>query len=441
MTWYLVNGDVYMEHRFLKKTLKLEEGRIFVLPPDTRPEEGAHIYNAAGKKIVPGFIDVHTHGAVGVDVNAATAEDYEKICRFAAGNGTTSWLCSVLTDTKEQTCRCIDEFKKHQQMEQKGANLLGIHLEGPFLSSEYKGAMPEYLLQKANLPLLKEYQQRAEGAIRYITVSPEVEGIPDMIPEIRKLGITVAIGHSGADYETSWDAIRKGAQSCTHTFNAMKLLHQHFPAIMGAALESDIYCEAICDGRHLHPGTVRLLLKVKGLDRVVAITDSIMAAGLPDGKYKLGVNDVVVEDGDAKLAENGVRAGSTLTQNVALKNLLKFTGKSLEEQQFEACYEAIVKEITEQSDAKLICMSPFIVPYPRMYENWIPGIKQTERIEKKIAEKYHADFLALQDMIILKAEKAGYESVTTDGIHLTEYGNEIIAGAWLQLFEKIKDGD
>ena len=92
-------------------------------------------------------------------------------------------------------------------MEQKGANLLGIHLEGPFLSSEYKGAMPEYLLQKANLPLLKEYQQRAEGAIRYITVSPEVEGIPDMIPEIRKLGITVAIGHSGADYETSWDAI------------------------------------------------------------------------------------------------------------------------------------------------------------------------------------------------------------------------------------------
>ena len=248
MTWYLVNGDVYMEHRFLKKTLKLEEGRIFVLPPDTRPEEGAHIYNAAGKKIVPGFIDVHTHGAVGVDVNAATAEDYEKICRFAAGNGTTSWLCSVLTDTKEQTCRCIDEFKKHQQMEQKGANLLGIHLEGPFLSSEYKGAMPEYLLQKANLPLLKEYQQRAEGAIRYITVSPEVEGIPDMIPEIRKLGITVAIGHSGADYETSWDAIRKGAQSCTHTFNAMKLLHQHFPAIMGAALESDIYCETSSSG-------------------------------------------------------------------------------------------------------------------------------------------------------------------------------------------------
>lgn len=331
MVEYIVNGEVYIDHRFLKKTIKIEDGKIKILSSDTKIENDAVLYDAAGQKVVPGFIDVHTHGAVGVDVNAATAEDYEKICRFAAGNGTTSWLCSVLTDTKEQTEWCIDEFKKHQKMEHQGANLLGIHLEGPFLSTEYKGAMPEHLLQKPNMPLLREYQERAEGNIRYITISPEVEGIVNDIPAMKELGITVAIGHSGADYDTSWKAIENGAECCTHTFNAMKLLHQHFPAIMGAALESDIYCEAICDGRHLHPGTVRLLLKVKGMDRVVAITDSIMAAGLPDGKYKLGVNDVVVEDGDAKLAENGVRAGSTLTQNVALKNLLKFTGKRLEE--------------------------------------------------------------------------------------------------------------
>ena len=330
MSRYIVNGEVYIEHRFLKKTIKIEDGKLIILPPDAPIEDGAEVYNAAGKKVVPGFIDVHTHGAVGVDVNAATAEDYEKICRFAAGNGTTSWLCSVLTDTKEQTEWCIDEYKKHQKMEHKGANLLGIHLEGPFLSSEYKVAMQEHLLQKANMPILKDYNDRAEGNIRYITISPEVEGLIDDIPAMKELGITVAIGHSGADYDTSWKAINNGAECCTHTFNAMKLLHQHFPAIMGAALESDIYCEAICDGRHLHPGTVRLLLKVKGLDKVVAITDSIMAAGLPDGRYKLGVNDVIVEDGDAKL-ENGVRAGSTLTQNVALKNLLAFTGKRLEE--------------------------------------------------------------------------------------------------------------
>ena len=328
---YIKGGSVFMDGGFYERTIAMEDGRIFVLPKDFAPEAGAEVYDAAGRHVVPGFIDVHTHGAVGVDVNAASAEDLEKICRFVAGNGTTSWLCSILTDTEEQTFKCIDAFNAHAEMDQKGAHLLGIHLEGPFLASEFKGAMPEYLLQKANMPLLAKYQERAKGNIRYITISPEVDGIVDAIPDIRKMGIKVAIGHSGADYETSMKAIENGAVCCTHTFNAMKLLHQHFPAIMGAALESDIYCEAICDGRHLHPGTVRLLLKTKGLDKVVAITDSIMAAGLPDGQYKLGVNDVVVVDGDAKLADTGVRAGSTLTQNVALLNLMAFTGKSLEQ--------------------------------------------------------------------------------------------------------------
>lgn len=328
---YIINGEVFLNHKFENRTLKMSQGKLEVLDAEAQAPEGADSYDAGGKKVVPGFIDVHTHGSVGVDVNAATAEDLEKICRFVATRGTTSWLCSVLTDTKEQTEWCIDQFKAHKAMEGKGANLLGIHLEGPFLSTEYKGAMPEYLLQKPNMPLLREYQERAEGNIKYITISPEVEGIADDIPAMRELGITVAIGHSGADYDTSWKAINNGAACCTHIFNAMKLLHQHFPAIMGAAMESDIYCEAICDGRHLHPGVVRLLIKTKGLDKVVAITDSIMAAGLPDGNYKLGVNDVVVVDGDAKLADTGVRAGSTLTQDVALKNLLSFTGRPLEE--------------------------------------------------------------------------------------------------------------
>ena len=210
-----------------------------------------------------------------------------------------------------------------------GAQLMGIHLEGPFLSVEYKGAMPEHLLQKGNAELFRKYQQAADGAVRYITVSPEVEGVVDMIAEIAG-HTTVAIGHSGADYETSCAAIDAGAACCTHTFNAMGLFHQHRPGIMGAVLERPVCCEAICDGRHLHPGSVRMLLACKGWDKVVAVTDSIQAAGLPDGHYKLGVNDVVVEDGDAKLASNGVRAGSTLTTGQALRNLVKFTGESVE---------------------------------------------------------------------------------------------------------------
>ena len=328
-TRYITGGQVYVDRSFQQKTVAMEEGKLRLLPPDA-PVSG-EVYDAAGKKVVPGFIDIHTHGAVGVDVNGATAADLEKIGKFFAGNGTTAWLASVLTDTEEQTRWCIDQYREWKKEAREGAELLGIHLEGPFLAPAYKGAMPEHLLRQGDAGLLRSYQEQAEGGIRYLTVSPEVEGTVDMIPAARELGIVTAIGHSGADYDTAMSAIAAGAQAATHTFNAMLLLHQHRPAILGAVLESDVYCEAICDGRHLHPGIVRLLLKVKGLDQVVAITDSIMAAGLPDGKYHLGVNEVVVEDGDAKLASDGTRAGSTLTQDTALLNLLAFTGRRIEE--------------------------------------------------------------------------------------------------------------
>ncbi len=309
----------------------MEDGKIICVGEDLA-DDSAEVVRVDGLRVVPGFLDIHTHGSAGVDVNAAAAEDYEKICRFQATQGTTGWLCSILTDTREQTLRSIGQFKKWQESEHRGAALMGIHLEGPFLAKEYKGAMPEYLLRMPDVELIKEYQQAAGGDIRYITISPELDGAAEAIPGLMDLGIVVAIGHSGADYAAARKAIDAGAAASTHTGNAMRLLHQHEPAIWGAVLEDDnVYCEMICDGRHLHPGTVRLIIKTKGLDRVVAVTDSIMAAGLPDGNYKLGVNDVVVKDGDARLANGGARAGSTLTTGQALKNLLAFTGRPLEE--------------------------------------------------------------------------------------------------------------
>lgn len=326
---YIINADIYVEGQFRTGVLGIHEGMINYYPAGCEIPADAEVLDGTHKKVVPGFIDIHTHGAVGVDVNGASADDFEKIGSFFAGNGTTAWLASVLTDTSEQTDRCINAYKEYRSHPRSGAKLLGFHMEGPFLAEEYKGAMPKELLRTGDIGLVDHYQAMAEGAIRYITVSPEVEGVMDMIPALAKRKIAVAIGHSGADYVTAMEAIRRGARAITHTGNAMRLLHQHEPAIWGAALESDAYCEIICDGRHLHPGTVRLILKTKGIHRVVAVTDSIMAAGLPDGSYHLGVNSVVVENGDAKLAATGVRAGSTLTQGRALQNLLAFTGLPL----------------------------------------------------------------------------------------------------------------
>lgn len=328
------NGSVYKDHRFQPLNVLAEDGIIIGIGERISDPEAERI-DLKGRRLAPGFLDIHTHGAAGVDVNSADTAGYEKVCRFMATQGTTGWLGSILTDTREQTLACIEaykDWKAEKGIEHNGAVMMGIHLEGPFLCSEYKGAMPEHLLQAKNIPLIEEYQKVAEGDIRYITVSPEVDGMVEDIPKLKELGIQVAIGHSGADYDTAKAAIANGAMAATHTGNAMKLLHQHFPAIWGAVLEDDnVYCEVICDGLHLHPGTVRLILKTKGLDRVVAITDSIMAAGLPDGNYKLGVNDVVVVNGDAKLADGGNRAGSTLTTARALQNLLTFTGKTVEE--------------------------------------------------------------------------------------------------------------
>ena len=286
---------------------------------------GCEVVELAGNILSPGFIDVHTHGGAGVDVNAAGYDDLCRLSAFFASQGVTGFLASILTDTVEGTERAIDSVCAFMDAPARGAKCLGIHLEGPFLCQKYKGAMPPELLREGDAELFRRYQARAKGRVRYMTVAPEVPGVLDMLGEIRG-ECTLAIGHSDADYETAVRAIDAGVESCTHTFNVMSLFHQHRPAVMGAVLERDVYCEAICDGRHLHPGTVRMLLKCKGWDRVCAITDSMQAAGLPDGQYKLGINDVTVTDGDAKITGTDIRAGSTLTLAQAVKKISAFTG-------------------------------------------------------------------------------------------------------------------
>ena len=256
MELVIKNARVYHNHRFEQREVLIQNGTIAQVAPRVDTPAGCPVLDLDGKRLVPGFIDVHTHGGAGVDVNAATADQLNNtIGRFFASQGVTGWLCSILTDTVEQTLWCLEQAR--QVIEggpYDGAALLGVHLEGPCLSTEYKGAMPEHLLMHTADPdLFARYQKASGGHIRYVTLSPEIPGVAEMIPRLTAMGIVCAMGHSGAGYDQAMACVKAGVRSCTHLGNAMRLFHQHNPAIFGVALESDVYVEAICDGRQSWP--------------------------------------------------------------------------------------------------------------------------------------------------------------------------------------------
>lgn len=328
---YLKNGKVLLNGEFKKTDVLIEDGKIKSFDADEEDLDSEDTIDLDGLKILPGFIDIHTHGGGGIDSNSATEEEFKKLQEFYASKGVTSFLPTLLTDTEETIVSCLEKINSVMKEDVVGSEILGVHIEGPYLCEEYKGSMPSHLLALPSEKQFMKFKKASGDNIKLMTVSPEVEGAIDFISFLESQNVIVSMGHSGADYETAMKAIESGVKSSTHTFNAMGPIHQHRPGILGATFESDIYSEIICDGRHLHPGIVRLIYKIKGADRAIAVTDSIMAAGLSDGKYKLGVNDIVVIDGDAQLADLSSRAGSTLTMIQGLKNTLEFTGKPLEE--------------------------------------------------------------------------------------------------------------
>lgn len=322
------NALVYLEGEFVNTPVLVENGKISSLSEPCCSFENIELIDLESSYLLPGFIDIHTHGGFGVDVNNASVEGFEILSKFFASKGTTSYLASVLTDSRQKTLKILESVSEAMRSGITGANLLGAHLEGPFLSKEKKGAMPEEYLKPANKELFDEYFQ--SGVVKYITIAPETEGALDLIKAISP-SLSVALGHSNADFSTAMKAIELGAKASTHTFNAMRQLDRVEPGILGAVMASDIFNEIIADGRHVHPENVKMLYKLKGNKKLVAITDSIEAAGMPDGEYKLGINDVVLKGSDAFLKGTSSRAGSVLTMDNALKNLMEFLDISLEE--------------------------------------------------------------------------------------------------------------
>ncbi|MGE5549651.1 MAG: N-acetylglucosamine-6-phosphate deacetylase [Bacteroidota bacterium] len=324
------NGEVLTDQGLLPLDVAVTRGRIAALVQPAMARSAGKTIDAAGFYVLPGFIDLHTHGGAGIDLMHATEDEIARLTEFYAAQGTTGFLATTLTAAKEETLSALVRMKKVSERGTCGARMLGIHLEGPYITRDFAGAQPTAHIVPPTPQDFAAYDAAAGGLIRLVTLAPEVDGALELISYLRQRGVAVSLGHSGATYKCALAAIAAGACSCTHIFNGMKGLHHHEPGILGACLESEIYSELICDGRHLAPGTVRLLWKTKGIDRLLAVTDSMVAAGLPDGTYWQGSLELTVREGDVRLRD-GSRAGSSLTMIGALRNLIKFTGRGLAE--------------------------------------------------------------------------------------------------------------
>jgi N-acetylglucosamine-6-phosphate deacetylase len=282
--------------------------------------------------IAPGFIDLHNHGGAGHDVMESDPAALPAIESLLASHGVTGYLPTTITAPLEKTFealqRLADAIEKTSSAEHNRARPLGIHIEGPFLSHIRRGVHPPDNLLPPTIQTFDKLWQASRGHIRLMTIAPELEGALAVIKEAVHRGVTVSIGHSDADYETARAAVDAGARHATHTFNAMRPFGHRDPGIIGEVLtDSRMTADIIADGIHIDPSVVRLFLNAKGPDGAVLITDSTAATGMPDGHYKLGAFEFEVTGG--RCVANGVLAGSVLTLDRAVTNIMQFAGWDL----------------------------------------------------------------------------------------------------------------
>ncbi|WP_135554429.1 N-acetylglucosamine-6-phosphate deacetylase [Paenibacillus cymbidii] len=320
-TIYLPEGPVRGGKLLVGPTGRIEGvGDADWQPP---PDEPAPIVDAGGFGIMPGLIDVHVHGGGGFQMMDATFESVNGMSRFHAAHGTTAFLATTGTASVADTRSAVRNAVAAMAAGTDGAELLGIHLEGPFLNAVRAGAQNKAHLRPATIAELELYAADAPGAIRQMTIAPEIEGAAEAIRWLLERGIAVSLGHSDATYAQAEEAVRLGATMTTHHFNGMRPLHHREPGLTGAGLAlPQLTTELIADGIHVHPAVVKLLFDLKTADGVCAITDAVSCAGLPDGEY----GHKVMTNGAIYLKDGSSLAGSSLTMIAALRNALRFTG-------------------------------------------------------------------------------------------------------------------
>jgi N-acetylglucosamine-6-phosphate deacetylase len=286
-----------------------------------------------GAILVPAYVNIHVHGAVGHDVMEGTPQALHAVGAALAGHGVGAYYPTTVTSSTEETLRALDMIAGVIEREPAPdcAVPVGIHLEGPFLSTAKRGVHPAALLVPPSISLFDRFWQASRGQIRIMTIAPELPMALELIEYARGFGVVCSLGHSDAHLEQAEAGFCAGARSATHTFNAMRSLDHRDPGIAAYVLDQDaLFAEIICDGIHVDPAMIRLFFKAKGPDKTVLITDGMAATGMPDGKYKLGDLDVEVSHGRCTSAGSpGVLAGSVLTMDKAVRNFSLFTGISL----------------------------------------------------------------------------------------------------------------
>lgn len=309
-------------------SILIKNGKIEAINPHECHDD--IIYDANGLYVSPGFIDVHIHGAGGCDTLDATSKAINTISHAIAKHGTTSFVPTTMTVSTEVIRKSLKAIKELKGQNLGGAQILGAHLEGPFVNIKALGAQnPKYILSpsiSAYKDIIKDY----EDIIISVTLAPEVDGAKELIKYISSTGVICSLGHTNATYEEMVEAIKCGASHSTHLYNTMSPLNHRSPGAVGAVFDSNITTETISDGIHISYPALRIAYKQKGTDKVLLISDAMMACCMPNGEYSLGGQKVIVNNNEARL-ENGALAGSVLTLDKAVKNVYKNTNLPLHE--------------------------------------------------------------------------------------------------------------
>ncbi len=310
--------NIFYEGRFVQGEFDTKDGIITEVRVSGEEKRSDRDY------VIPGFIDIHTHGREGEDFSFADDEKISKLAVSYASCGVTSVLATTMTNDPRKVELSVEAAGRAAKRGPKGreARILGIHMEGPFLGKDKKGAHDENFLCEFDKIWLDKIIEKSNNSIGMISVDPNLKGSSGFIAEYASRGIVISIAHTSADYETALRAIEAGADHVTHLFNAMRPLHHREPGVIGAAFDSRLFSEIICDGIHVAPTLIRMCFRLMP-DRMVIISDSMPAAGLGDGKYPFGGTEVFVRNKKAVQAD-GTIAGSTTDMAAELRNVIGF---------------------------------------------------------------------------------------------------------------------